>query len=213
MPRPPGIPRTPYLGACTAVALAALLAEPLPAAAQADDGYLGQIICGAFNYAPRGWARLDGQLLSISQNTALFSLLGTTYGGNGVQTIALPDMRGRVMAHQGVGLQGQTRVLGQRGGAETATLTAQNMPAHTHSVAPPASTGVPSSGSPQGAVPALINNGTRTTTLYDGAASATMPMAAQTTGLAGGNQPVQTQSPFLVVNCFIALQGIFPSQN
>lgn len=122
-----------------ATAMLAALAAPLPAAAQSEP-FIGQIMCAGFNFTPRGWARLDGQLLPIAQNQALFSLLGTTYGGDGRTTFALPDMRGRALVHDGNGPGLTPRTLGERGGAETHTLTPSQMPAHTHTVAPRAST-------------------------------------------------------------------------
>ena len=103
-----------------------------PAAARAQEPFLGEIRLVGFNFAPKGWATCDGQILSISQNTALFALLGTTYGGNGVTTFALPDFRGRTMVHQGQGPGLSNRVIGEEGGAETHTLTIAEMPAHSH---------------------------------------------------------------------------------
>jgi microcystin-dependent protein len=103
-----------------------------PAAARAQEPLLGEIRWVAFDFAPKGWAKCDGQLLPISQNTALFSLLGTTYGGNGQTTFALPDFRGRTMLHQGQGPGLSERVIGEEGGTESHTLTIAEMPAHSH---------------------------------------------------------------------------------
>ena len=190
----------------TLAALSAALAAPLPAAAQSEP-FLGQIMCAGFNFVPRGWARLDGQLLPISQNQALFSLLGTTYGGDGRTTFALPDMRGRALVHDGSGPGLTPRTIGERGGAETHTLTPSQMPAHTHAVAPRASTAAPTASSPAGAVPA-----TRPRLPMYGAAPGDTDMAAVTTSAAGGNQPVPQMPPYIAINCFMALQGIYPSR-
>ena len=109
--------------ACSAIAALAASGWHTAASAQANDPFIGQIMCAAFNFAPQGWAELNGQLLSIQQNTALFSLLGTTYGGNGTTTFALPDMRARVLIHAGQGPGLSSRVQGEAGGAEQVTLT------------------------------------------------------------------------------------------
>jgi microcystin-dependent protein len=103
-----------------------------PAAAQAQDQFLGEIRWVAFNFAPVGWAKCDGQLLAISQNTALFALLGTTYGGNGQSTFALPDFRSRTIVHQGQGAGLSNRDMGEEGGTESHTLTIAEMPSHSH---------------------------------------------------------------------------------
>ena len=114
------------------LALVAAVLTLSPAAALAQDNFLGEIRWVGFNFAPVGWAKCDGQLLSISQNTALFALLGTTYGGNGQTTFALPDFRGRTMVHQGQGPGLSDRVQGEQGGTESHTLTITEMPAHSH---------------------------------------------------------------------------------
>jgi microcystin-dependent protein len=165
------------------------------------EPFLGQIILFGGNFAPRGWAFCNGQLLAINQNTALFSLLGTTYGGNGQTTFALPDLRGRVPLHfgQGPGLSSYTE--GQVGGAESVTLLATQMPAHTHSQ--PATAGDETTNRPNAAVPAR------------GGVYANTPdgsnLAATTS--AGGGQPHTNLQPYLTLNYCIALEGIFPSRN
>ncbi len=189
-----------------AVATASL--APLQAAHAQAQPYLGQIMCAAFTFAPRGWARLDGQILPIAQNTALFSLLGTTYGGDGRSTFALPDMRGRALLHDGQGLGLSPHVEGAQEGHETVTLTSSQMPAHTHGVTPLGSGGDATQVSPANGVPASKAR----TTLY-AAGPGTIPMATETTSPAGGNQPVAIMPPTLTVECFIALQGIFPSRD
>ncbi len=204
-----------------------------PSAFQASDQFIGQIAWVGFNFAPRGWARCEGQLLSISQNTALFSLLGTTYGGNGQTTFALPDMRGRVLMAPGQGPGLTPRFLGELGGQEAVTLTTSQMPAHTHAsdhqhtipalpLTVLASDVRANSDFPGGRVLAAPAKGQLIYT--DG--GATVPMGssgftpATTTGVAGGNVAISGQSlphssmpPYNTLTCIIALEGIFPSQN
>lgn len=162
------------------------------------DPLLGQIMLWAPNFAPRGWAFCHGQLLSIAQNTAVFALLGTMYGGNGTTNFALPDLRGRVPVGVGTGPGLPTYVEGQMGGTTSHTLLASNLPAHTHSV--PGASGAATSNRPGGLAPAKGGS-------Y-AAANATMAP----TGVAGGNQPVDHMPPYLGLNYIIALQGIFPSR-
>src|SRR3954465_13916452 len=116
--------------------------------------FIGQISLFGGNFAPRGWAFCKGQLLAISQNTALFSILGTTYGGNGQTTFALPDLRGRVPIHFGQGPGLSSYALGETGGAETTTLTVNELPAHTHAVSPRASNNAQTTNRPGGTIPA-----------------------------------------------------------
>ncbi|MCK9685232.1 phage tail protein [Scleromatobacter humisilvae] len=189
-----------------AVAVASL--APLQAAHAQAEPFLGQIMCAGFTFAPRGWARLDGQLLSIAQNTALFSLLGTTYGGNGTSNFALPDMRGRALLHDGQGPGLSPHVEGAQEGHETVTLTSSQMPAHTHSVTPLGSSSDATQVSPANGVPASKAR----TTLY-APGPGTIAMAPETTSPAGGNLPVPIAPPTLTVECFIALQGVFPSRD
>jgi microcystin-dependent protein len=161
--------------------------------------FLGQISIFSFNFAPKGWAECNGQLLPINQNQALFSILGTTYGGNGQTTFGLPNLQGRTPLYQGNGI-----VLGQSGGEENHTLTVQEMPAHTHQAAGgPQATLVTPSGNLPGA--------DTSTDFYAGSANTSMNPAAMTN--VGGSQPHSNMAPFLVVNICIALQGIFPSRN
>jgi microcystin-dependent protein len=163
--------------------------------------FLGQITIFAGNFAPRGYAFCQGQILSISQNTALFSLLGTTYGGDGRTTFALPDLRGRVPvgAGQGPGLTAQS--VGETSGQETVTLTTQQLPPHTHSIQV---TNAPSDTSnPVGAVPAKGGSYSK------GAPTGTAANATQT----GGGQPHSNLQPSLGLNYIIALEGIYPSRN
>ena len=172
------------------------------------DPFVAEIRIFGFNFPPKGWAFCDGQILPLSQNTALFSLLGTTYGGNGTSNFALPDMRGRALLHDGQGLGLSPHVEGAQEGHETVTLNSSQLPAHTHSVTPLGSSGDATQVSPANGVPASKSR----TTLY-AAAPGTIAMAPVTTSPAGGNQPVSIMPPTLTVECFIALQGVFPSQN
>lgn len=194
------------LPSLAAVALASLL--PLQAAHAQSEPFIGQIMCAGFTFAPRGWARLDGQLLSIAQNTALFSLLGTTYGGNGTTNFALPDMRGRALLHDGQGPGLSQRFEGAMEGSETVTLSNAQMPAHTHGVTPLGSSGDATQVSPANGVPASKAR----TTLY-APGPGTIPMAPVTTSAAGANQPVSIMQPTLTVECFIALTGVFPARD
>lgn len=193
---------------CVATAMLSLIGLHGNAGAQATDPYLGQIMCGAFNFAPKGWARLDGQILSISQNTALFVLLGTNFGGNGQTTFALPDMRGRVLIHDGSGPGLTSRVIGESAGAEQVTLNNAQLPAHTHTVIPMGSTADATLVSPAQAVPATKSR----TTLY-APGPGTVAMSSILTTTTGSNAPVPVMQPYLAINCFIAVQGVFPPRN
>ena len=170
------------------------------------ETFIGQIILVGFNFAPRGFATCDGQLLSIAQNTALFSLLGTTYGGNGQTTFGLPDLRGRVPMHQGQGPGLSSRVLGEVSGSETTTLLATNLPTHTHSLNAYSETG--NVGSPAGAL--LANSGSFDTEYRT--SGTVVQMGGGAIGNAGGSQPFNNMQPFLAINFVIALEGIFPSR-
>lgn len=170
--------------------------------------FLGEIRMVAFNYAPYGWALCNGQLLSISQNTALFALLGTMYGGDGVTTFALPDLRGRVPIHYGQGSGLSVYTEGQKGGVEKVTLTQNQMPAHSHGVNAVAAGG--NQASPAGNLPAIESTGT---SLDYSSNAPDAPMNSAMIGSAGGGQPVSIMQPYLVVNFVIALTGVFPSRN
>ena len=162
--------------------------------------YLSEIRIFSFGFPPKGWALCNGQLLPINQNQALFSLLGTTYGGNGQTNFALPDLRGHVAMHMGDGL-----TLGERAGEENHTLVQGEMPAHTHLVK--ASGNVANETYPNGKF--WAKGGSEAG--FHPAANAVMnPALVQSVG---GNQPHLNLSPFLVLNFSIALQGIFPTQN
>jgi len=169
--------------------------------------FIGQININAFNFAPQGWALCDGQLLPISQNTALFSILGTTYGGDGKSTFALPNLQGAVPLGPGQGPGLSNYVLGQAGGAASVTLTLAQLPAHNHTPACETAGGLASpanaiwGGGGRGRPPAYSTTTNPTASLSPGA----LPGA-------GGNQAHNNLSPYLVLTFCIALQGIFPSR-
>ncbi len=171
------------------------------------DPFIGQIMMFGGNFAPRGWANCDGQLLSISSNTSLFSILGTTYGGDGKSTFALPDLRGRAPIHEGTGPGLSTRSLGSKGGEQTVTLTSAQMPAHRHGFRCAAERG--NSDDPAG----MFNAKTRATTddLYGPSGAATMN--ADIVNETGGSGAHDNMMPYLTVTYVIALQGIYPSRN
>lgn len=162
--------------------------------------FIGEIRMFGGNFAPQGWAFCDGALIPISENDALFNLIGTTYGGDGQETFALPDLRSRVPIHSGAGY-----VLGQAAGTETVTLTVNQLPAHSH--VPQAQTNQGSLSNPGGAVWA-------TSTLNEFSAAAPAGnMNAAALGSSGGSQPHDNMVPFLAVNFILSLFGIFPSQS
>jgi microcystin-dependent protein len=169
--------------------------------------FLGEIRLFAGNFAPRGFAFCAGQLLPISGNEALFSLLGTTYGGDGVQTFALPDLRGRAPLHQGQGPGLSNYIIGQPFGTENVTLTTQQLPAHTHQAMATNNSGTQSA--PGGGVWATDSSGA--TAEYD--APTGVAMAGQAIGATGGNVPHPNLQPFLTISYIIALAGIFPARN
>ena len=174
----------------------------------AQDNYIGEIKMFAGNFAPNGWAFCDGQLLPIAQNTALFSLLGTTYGGNGTTTFALPDLRGRVAMHAGNGPGLSPRALGQQSGVENTTLTISNLPPHSHTVALNANSDLGTSNIPTDNFPA------NTSTLdKEYATTATTTMGSTTTSSMGSGVSFSNMQPYIVVRFIIALQGIYPTQN
>ena len=160
--------------------------------------YLGEIRIFSFSFAPKGWAQCNGQLMPINQNQALFSILGTTYGGDGITTFALPNLEGRSPVHVGNGIN-----LGQIGGETSHTLNIPEMPAHRH--VPLASSAAANLGVPTGNLWATGNAS------YNPVSNTAMNPACITS--VGGSQPHQNMSPFLTLNICIALQGIFPSQN
>jgi microcystin-dependent protein len=190
------------------------------------DPFVGEIMIFAGNFAPVGYAMCAGQLLSIEQNTALFSILGTTYGGNGTTNFALPDLRGRVPISFGSGPGLTPFVLGEVDGSETATLNTNQIPSHTHvatssvTVTENVSNSVGTLGAPNGGFLAKDPTGGEVP-LYNPAATSGKTLnagshiaaATVTVNPAGGGQPFGLRNPLLVLNFCIALQGIFPSRN
>lgn len=169
--------------------------------------FVGQLMCVGFNFAPEGWALCNGQLLSIEQNTALFSLIGTFYGGDGRTTFALPNLQGRVPVHMGNGLGLTPYTVGEQYGVENVTLQIPNMPTHTHAVN--CDSGKGNKPAPNGNYPAADAAGV--TAEY--AATAASTMNPGMIGASGGNQPHENRQPSLVLNWIIALQGIYPSRS
>jgi microcystin-dependent protein len=179
--------------------------------AQAQEGFLGEIKMVGFNFAPRGWAFCDGQLLAISSNTALFSLLGTNYGGDGRTTFGLPDLRGRFAMHPGNGPGLTSRRLGEKGGAETTTLNLNQIPSHSHTALVNAFSSEGDSTIPDNNTWAKSGQGDPD--YYTGADNTIMSEDAVQIGNAGGDQPHSNVPPFQAVNYIIALVGVFPSRN
>ncbi|WP_297334369.1 tail fiber protein [Flavobacterium sp.] len=194
------------------------------------DEYLGAIKAFGFNFAPRGWAFCDGQLMSIAANTALFSLLGTTYGGDGRTTFGLPDLRGRSIVHPGTGPGFSTIRWGQMGGYETETLTVLNMPVHNHvlidgqaivstttqvNVAGDPLVNVPDNGTypfaAGGSAPNMYSESATPTDTVGGITSQSYISGA--TGAAGGSQPFSVRSPYLGIYTCICTQGIYPPRS
>lgn len=173
-----------------------------------SEPFIAQIMMFGGNFAPRGWALCNGQILPIAQNTALFSLLGTTFGGNGQTTFALPDLRGRVPVHPGSGPGLTPRTLGEVSGSESVTLNTTQMPAHSHSL-----TCNTSSANQAAAVNnVLAEESNSATQIYSNSAPNGI-MNPASIGPSGGNQPHANMQPFVCVNFIIALEGIFPSRN
>jgi microcystin-dependent protein len=173
------------------------------------DPFVAEIRIFPFNFAPRGWAWCDGQLLPISQNTALFSLLGTTYGGDGKMNFALPDLQGSVPMHPGQGPGLSLHDLGETGGSETVTLLETEMPAHTHQLG--------AQNLPLGGVAMPANNTTLNRPASGNLADATSPvpvfMAGDAIAPAGGGLPHNNMQPYLTFYFNIALQGVFPPRS
>jgi microcystin-dependent protein len=170
-----------------------------------SEPFIAEIRMVGFTFAPRGWAFCDGQLLPISQNTALFSLVGTTYGGDGRTTFGLPDLRGRVPVHQGTGPGLTNRRLGERGGTENETLLPGEIPSHTHAVS--AANAVPDREDLQGAVWTSQSNNPYTNV------APTDTLRQDLVNTAGGGQAHNNMGPWIAIRFCIALQGLYPSRN
>lgn len=178
-----------------------------------SEPFLSEIKIVSFNFPPKGWAFCNGQFMPINQNQALFALLGTTYGGNGQTTFALPNLRGRVPIHFG-----GAHNLGEAAGSTSVTITQQTMPTHTHflsvrNAAPGVlngNVGGPTKVLSQGL--AVVSSGNQPVNIY-GTGSVSQAMDPSSTTAVGGSQPHNNMAPYLTLNFIIALQGIFPSQN
>lgn len=182
-----------------------------------EEPFLGEITMFAGNFAPRGWAFCNGQLLAISQNDALYTLLGTTYGGDGINTFALPNLAGRVPIHVGTTL-GKTFILGQSGGVESVTLTTQQLPAHNHSILT-SEVSFKTRGDSAGNSASPDNNFIAQAPLKKFFGRDTPPdkmaplESVGTVGPAGSNLPHDNMQPYCAINFIIALEGIYPSSN
>jgi microcystin-dependent protein len=175
--------------------------------------FVGEIRCFGFQFAPAGWAFCNGQLIAIPQNTALYSILGTTYGGDGLNTFALPNLQGRVPMHSGNGIGGFNTVIGELQGTTIVTLTAPQIPQHQHGIA--AAVVAPGGAPERTAIP---SNTTFVATsnpdgLYKGTPTLNATFAPNTIGSAGASQPHDNMQPYLALNFCISLFGIFPSRN
>jgi microcystin-dependent protein len=168
------------------------------------DPFVAEIRIFPFNFAPKGWAWCDGQLLPLSQNTALFSLLGTTYGGNGKSNFALPDLQGRALMHPGQGPGLSLHDLGETGGSETVTLLESELPAHAHTLR--ADDNVAERNNPGGNFYAVPDSGS----IYNASNASLTQISLMTLAPAGGDQPHNNLQPYLTFYFCIALQGVFP---
>lgn len=169
------------------------------------DPFVAEIRIFPFNFAPKGWAWCDGQLLPLSQNTALFSLLGTTYGGDGKSNFALPDLQGRAPMHPGQGPGLSLHDLGETGGSETVTLLESEIPAHSHTLRASAEDADADNPSPTN-----VTGGSAGISLYQNPPAVASQMAPQALAPAGGDQPHNNLQPYLTFYFCIALQGVFP---
>lgn len=174
-----------------------------------ESNYVGEIRMFAGSFSPAGWKLCDGSLLPISQNEVLYTLLGTTYGGDGVTTFAIPDLRGRVPVHAGNGAGLSPVVLGQKAGTEQVTMTVNQMPAHSHPLMAQSAEGnanLPTNN-------AFANTGSSDPDFAPGTVTPDVQMGVQSIGQTGGNQPFSINQPSLAINYIIALFGIYPARN
>jgi microcystin-dependent protein len=175
--------------------------------------YVGEIRCFGFSFAPAGWAKCNGQLLSIASDEPLFAILGTTYGGDGVSTFGLPNLQGRIPMHWGNGPGGFNTVIGEAQGVEAVSLAQSQMPTHAHTInsASAASGGVVvRTNTPD---PTALIGPSDPDGVYNKTPTINAPFSPSAITVAGGSQPHENRQPFLVLNFCIALEGIFPSQN
>jgi microcystin-dependent protein len=171
----------------------------------AVNPFVGQIMMVGFNFPPLGWEFCDGQLLAISEYDILFNLIGTTYGGDGQTTFALPDLRGRVPIHSGTGPAGSTWTIGETRGVEAVTLTVNQLAQHSHSFGLAATTNEPTTNRPDNSYPARGG-------YYAATPTAGSSMGVPTIAQAGGSQPHNNRQPYLGINFIISLYGLFPHQ-
>lgn len=176
-----------------------------------SDPFVGEIRIFGCNYAVDGWAQCNGQLLPIAQNPALFSIIGTFYGGNGQTTFALPNFQGVAPMHWGQGAGLSERIVGETGGAETVTLVQTQLPAHTHTGMANINPGTSSVAT--GNVWAAARIGRMPVRMYAPLDASAVAMSPQAAGAAGGSQPHNNMPPYIVLNFCIALQGIFPTHS
>ena len=169
------------------------------------NAYIGLVLLVPYNFAPVGWAFCDGSLISISDNNTLFALLGTTYGGDGVNTFGLPDLRGRTPIGMGAAATGSSYVVGQQIGTETVALTTEQLPSHSHT--PGVANAAGNSSHPGGA---LLGDGT--SIYHRGATAAPVALNGAAVSVLGGSQPHDNLQPYLAMNWIISLFGIYPSQ-
>lgn len=198
-----GRARSLLMSTCTG-ALLALGSFCLLPAAHATP-FIGEVICGGWNFCPAGWGECNGALVPISENETLFNLIGTTYGGDGQSTFALPNLLGRTMVHVGQVGAGSNRVLGEMGGTETVTLTTNQIPSHTHAML--ANGGAEASASPKGKI---VGVAPATAPVFATATPATTLNLAAVSSV-GGSQPHDNLQPYLAVKCCISLFGVFPT--
>lgn len=177
-----------------------------------SDPFIGEIVMFGGNFAPRGWAFCDGALLPVSQNSALFSILGTIYGGDGRTTFGLPDLRGRVAMHPGNGPGLTPRRLGERGGSETNILTQNQMPSHTHVATAHCVDGTGNANTAEGNLWSA-DLGNQSATYSNAAQNGNMKADAISVANTGNGQSVNNMQPYLAVNYIIALVGTFPSRS
>ena len=177
-----------------------------------SDPYLGEIRIFAGNFAPVGWSFCNGSLVAISENEALFALVGTTYGGDGINTFGLPNLQGRAPMHQGNGLGLTSRTMGETAGTETVTLVTNNLPQHTHNLV--ATTAAGTTAAPSGMMFATMPSTFHAyTNPQSGDTLVESDFASNAIGSSGGSQPHENMMPYMAINYIIALEGIFPSQN
>ena len=181
-----------------------LVSVPVKQATAGPDPFVGEIMWVGFIFCPRGWAQADGQLLQISQNSALFSLYGTTYGGDGRTTFGLPDLRGRVSVHTGTGPGLSSYSQGQRGGQEQVTLTDNTMPSHNHTINA-------SGGAIDKNAAGSILGGSKQK-IYDAPVNATTTLANSAISHTGGSAAHENRVPYLTLRACVALEGVFPSR-